>query len=129
MFAIERLMMFYLPRICNHCLNPACVAACPSGAFYKRGEDGVVLVDQNRCRAWRACVAACPYKKTYYNWTAGKSEKCILCFPRVETGQAPACFIRAWGASGTSACCCMTPRGSPRWRRRLTGRCWTRTDR
>jgi nitrate reductase / nitrite oxidoreductase, beta subunit len=91
MFAIERLMMFYLPRICNHCLNPACVAACPSGAFYKRGEDGVVLVDQNRCRAWRACVAACPYKKTYYNWTAGKSEKCILCFPRVETGQAPAC--------------------------------------
>lgn len=91
MFAIERLMMFYLPRICNHCLNPACVAACPSGAFYKRGEDGVVLVDQNRCRAWRACVAACPYKKTYYNWTAGKSEKCILCFPRIETGQAPAC--------------------------------------
>jgi nitrate reductase / nitrite oxidoreductase, beta subunit len=91
MFAIERLMMFYLPRICNHCLNPACVAACPSGAFYKRGEDGVVLADQNRCRAWRACVAACPYKKTFYNWTAGKSEKCILCFPRVETGQAPAC--------------------------------------
>jgi nitrate reductase beta subunit len=81
-FAIERLMLFYLPRICNHCLNPACVAACPSGALYKRGEDGVVLVDQNRCRAWRACVPACPYKKTYYNWAAGKSEKCILCFPR-----------------------------------------------
>ena len=92
LFAIERLIMFYLPRICNHCLNPACVAACPSGAFYKRGEDGIVLIDQNRCRAWRACVAACPYKKTFYNWAAGKSEKCILCFPRVESGQAPACF-------------------------------------
>ncbi len=92
LFAIERLMMFYLPRTCNHCLNPACVAACPSGAFYKRGEDGVVLVDQSRCRAWRACVAACPYKKTFYNWASGKSEKCILCFPRLETGQAPACF-------------------------------------
>lgn len=38
------------------------------------------------------CVSACPYKKTYYNWSTGKSEKCILCFPRLETGQAPACF-------------------------------------
>ena len=85
-------MFFYFPRICNHCLNPACVAACPSGALYKRGEDGIVLVDQKRCRAWRACVAACPYKKTFYNWSTGKSEKCILCFPRLETGQAPACF-------------------------------------
>jgi nitrate reductase beta subunit len=92
MFAIERLVFFYLPRICNHCLNPACVAACPSGALYKRGEDGIVLVNQQRCRAWRACVAACPYKKVFYNWNTGKSEKCILCYPRLETGQAPACF-------------------------------------
>ena len=92
LFEMERLVMFHLPRICNHCLNPACVAACPSGALYKRGEDGVVLVDQDRCRGWRACVPACPYKKTFYNWTTGKSEKCILCYPRVETGQAPACF-------------------------------------
>jgi nitrate reductase beta subunit len=92
LFAIERLVFFYFPRICNHCLNPACVAACPSGALYKRGEDGIVLVDQNRCRAWRACIAACPYKKVFFNWFTGKSEKCILCFPRLETGQAPACF-------------------------------------
>ena len=92
LFAIERLVMFYFPRICNHCLNPACVAACPSGALYKRGEDGIVLVDQKACRAWRSCVAACPYKKVYFNWQTGKSEKCILCFPRLETGQAPACF-------------------------------------
>jgi nitrate reductase beta subunit len=90
--AVERLVFFYFPRICNHCLNPACVAACPSGALYKRGEDGIVLVDQNRCRAWRACIAACPYKKVFFNWHTGKSEKCILCFPRLETGQAPACF-------------------------------------
>jgi len=90
--AIERLVFFYFPRICNHCLNPACVASCPSGALHKRGEDGIVLVDQNRCRAWRSCIAACPYKKVFYNWFTGKSEKCILCFPRIETGQAPACF-------------------------------------
>jgi len=60
--------------------------------LYKRGEDGIVLIDQKRCRGWRACVAACPYKKTFYNWSTGKSEKCVLCYPRLETGQAPACF-------------------------------------
>ena len=91
MAELERVVFNYLPRICNHCLNPACVAACPSGAIYKRQEDGVVLVNENKCRAWRMCVAACPYKKVYYNWSTGKSEKCILCFPRLETGQAPAC--------------------------------------
>ena len=88
---VDRVVFNYLPRICNHCLNPACVAACPSGAIYKRAEDGIVLVNENKCRAWRMCVAACPYKKVYYNWNTGKSEKCILCFPRLETGQASAC--------------------------------------
>ncbi len=92
MLEIERISMFYIPRICNHCLNPSCVAACPSGALYKRGEDGIVLLSQEKCRAWRSCIPACPYKKTYYNWSTGKSEKCILCYPRLEAGEAPACF-------------------------------------
>jgi nitrate reductase beta subunit len=92
MFELERLTFMYLPRICNHCLNPTCVASCPSGALYKRGEDGVVLINQERCRGWRMCVTACPYKKTYYNWSTGKSEKCVLCYPRLEAGMAPACF-------------------------------------
>ena len=92
MFQLERMAFFYLPRICNHCLNPACVASCPSGAIYKRGEDGVVLIDQSVCRGWRMCVTACPYKKSYYNWSTGKSEKCILCYPRIEAGYAPACM-------------------------------------
>jgi nitrate reductase / nitrite oxidoreductase, beta subunit len=92
MFQLERMTFAYLPRICNHCLNPACVASCPSGALYKRGEDGIVLINQERCRAWRMCVTACPYKKSYYNWHTGKSEKCILCYPRLESGQAPACM-------------------------------------
>jgi len=89
---IENVVFFYLPRICNHCLNPGCVAACPAGAVYKRGEDGIVLLSQEKCRAWRMCISGCPYKKTYYNWSTGKSEKCILCYPRLESGQAPACF-------------------------------------
>lgn len=92
LFHLERMMMFYVPRICNHCLNPGCLAACPSGAIYKRGEDGIVLVNQKVCRGWRLCVTGCPYKKVYYNWKTGKSEKCILCYPRVETQQVPACM-------------------------------------
>ena len=63
----EQAFMFFLPRICEHCLNPSCVASCPSGAMYKREEDGIVLVDQDRCRGWRYCVSGCPYKKVYFN--------------------------------------------------------------
>jgi nitrate reductase beta subunit len=87
----ENTFMMYLPRLCEHCLNPACVAACPSGAIYKREEDGIVLIDQDKCRGWRMCVSACPYKKIYYNWKSGKSEKCTFCFPRVEAGMPTVC--------------------------------------
>lgn len=89
---LERLVFFYLPRICNHCANAACAASCPSGAIYKRGEDGVVLINQERCRGWRMCISGCPYKKVYFNWRTGKSEKCILCYPKLESGKVPACF-------------------------------------
>ncbi|MDG4555721.1 MAG: nitrate reductase subunit beta [Candidatus Competibacter sp.] len=87
----ENTFMMYLPRLCEHCLNPACVASCPSGAIYKREEDGIVLIDQDKCRGWRMCVSGCPYKKIYYNWNTGKSEKCILCYPRIESGQPTVC--------------------------------------
>ncbi len=87
----ENTFMMYLPRLCEHCLNPACVAVCPSGAIYKREEDGIVLIDQDKCRGWRMCVSGCPYKKVYYNWQSGKSEKCIMCYPRLEVGQPTVC--------------------------------------
>src|SRR5262249_18579261 len=83
---------FNLPGVSNPFLNPGVRAACHPGAIYKRGEDGLVLVSQERCRAWRMCVSGCPYKKTYFNWATGKAEKCILCYPRLESGQPPACF-------------------------------------
>ena len=87
----ERVFMLYLPRLCEHCLNPGCVASSPSGALYKRDEDGIVLVDQERCRGWRFCVSGCPYKKTYFNWKVGRAEKCIFCYPRIEAGQPTLC--------------------------------------
>jgi nitrate reductase / nitrite oxidoreductase, beta subunit len=90
-FAFEQTFMFYLPRICEHCLNPSCMASCPSGAIYKRAEDGIVLVDQDRCRGWRQCVTGCPYKKIYFNHKTGKAEKCTFCYPRVEVGLPTVC--------------------------------------
>lgn len=87
----KKVFMFHLPRLCEHCLHPACVASCPSGALYKRDEDGIVLVDQNRCRSWRMCMSACPYKKVYLNWKTHRSEKCIFCYPRIEAGQPTLC--------------------------------------
>jgi steroid C-25 hydroxylase beta subunit len=82
---------FYLPRICNHCTHPSCLEACPVKAIYKRDEDGVVLIDQEKCQGNRKCVEACPYKKIYFNYAKGQSQKCIFCFPRLEEGVAPAC--------------------------------------
>ena len=90
-FEFEQTFMFYLPRICEHCLNPSCVASCPSGAIYKRTEDGIVLVDQNRCRGWRMCISGCPYKKIYFNHKTGKAEKCTFCYPRIEVGIPTVC--------------------------------------
>ena len=90
-FEFEQTFMFYLPRICEHCLNPSCAASCPSGAIYKREEDGIVLVDQDRCRGWRMCVSGCPYKKIYFNHRTGKAEKCTFCFPRIEVGLPTVC--------------------------------------
>jgi nitrate reductase beta subunit len=75
---------FYLARLCNHCTYPGCLAACPRQAIYKRPEDGIVLIDQQRCRGYRKCVEACPYKKAMYRPTTRISEKCIGCYPRVE---------------------------------------------
>ncbi len=90
-FNFQQTFMFYLPRICEHCLNPSCMASCPSGAIYKRAEDGIVLVDQDRCRGWRQCVTGCPYKKIYFNHKTGKAEKCHLCYPRIEVGLPTVC--------------------------------------
>ncbi|MBD2763004.1 nitrate reductase subunit beta [Kocuria sp. cx-455] len=90
-FEFEQTFMFYLPRLCEHCLNPSCMAACPSGAIYKRAEDGIVLVDQDQCRGWRQCVTGCPYKKIYYNHKSGKAEKCTFCYPRIEVGIPTVC--------------------------------------
>ena len=88
---VHPMWMFYLARICNHCTTPACAAACPRKAIYKRQEDGIVLIDQTRCRGYQECVKACPYKKIFFNTQTQVSEKCIGCFPLIEKGEQPRC--------------------------------------
>lgn len=82
---------FYLPRICNHCTHAACQAACPRQAIEKRESDGIVTVNEDRCRGYRFCQSACPYKKIYFNHQKKVAQKCIFCFPRIDEGVAPAC--------------------------------------
>ncbi|MDO8751333.1 MAG: 4Fe-4S dicluster domain-containing protein [Dehalococcoidia bacterium] len=101
-----------LPVLCNQCENPPCVAACPHGATYKR-EDGIVLIDWEKCDGCRYCVAACPYgarayieteePQAYHNPEAvppgnkrfvppkGKVDKCTFCAHLVDKGEEPAC--------------------------------------
>jgi len=80
----HKVWFFYLARLCNHCTYPACLASCPRQAIYKRPEDGIVLIDQSRCRGYRKCVEACPYKKSINRPNTGTSEKCVACYPRIE---------------------------------------------
>jgi len=82
---------FYLPRLCNHCTRPVCAEACPTGAMYKRREDGIVLRNEDECQGFRFCMEACPYKKIYFNYARNVAQHCILCYPRLEEGVAPAC--------------------------------------
>ena len=89
--------MFYLQRICNHCTYPGCLAACPRKSIYKRQEDGIVLLDQERCRGYQECVRGCPYKKSMFRAYTQKSEKCISCYPAVEKGLQTQCVINCIG--------------------------------
>jgi len=88
---------FYLPRICMHCTRPACLEACPRTAIYKREDNGTVLIDEERCHGYRFCAEACPYKRIYFNPRRRLSQKCVLCFARVEQGVAPACMRQCPG--------------------------------
>ena len=122
----ENTFMMYLPRLCEHCLNPTCVASCPSGSIYKREEDGIVLIDQDKCRGWRMCVSGCPYKKIYYNWRPARPRSASSAI-RASRPASRRCARRpASGASAISACCSTTPTASRRPRASRTRRTSTR---
>lgn len=105
----------YVPALCNHCADAPCVTVCPTGASHKR-DDGIVLVDQDKCIGCRACMLACPYSNRFYlnkgvleagyygertafedaKWAAfteGTVTKCTFCAHRVDDGLEPACVV------------------------------------
>jgi Fe-S-cluster-containing dehydrogenase component len=108
--------------LCNHCTTPPCVRVCPTGATWKRPQDGIVMMDMHRCIGCRYCMAACPYGARSFNWmdprpyvernasgrplsdfptrTKGVVEKCTFCAERIDLGQAPACVEAANAVPG-----------------------------
>jgi Fe-S-cluster-containing dehydrogenase component len=90
-------MTLHFPRSCLHCETPACVTVCPTGASYKRAEDGIVLVDEDKCIGCQLCSWACPYGAREYSAVEGVMKKCTLCVDRIynenleESERQPAC--------------------------------------
>lgn len=80
----------FLPKLCNHCDDPGCLRACPTGAIRKR-PDGIVDLDPDICIACQACMQGCPYGMTFYNHQRGTADKCNLCSHRIDEGLDPAC--------------------------------------
>jgi sulfite dehydrogenase (quinone) subunit SoeB len=87
----------HFPKSCLHCENAACVTVCPTGASFKRSEDGIVLVDETKCIGCKLCSWACPYGAREYDDDAGVMKKCTLCIDRIynekmdEVDRVPAC--------------------------------------
>ena len=87
----------HFPRSCLHCETPACVTVCPTGASFKRAEDGIVLVDEDLCIGCKLCSWACPYGAREFDTDDGVMKKCTLCIDRIynenldEVDRVPAC--------------------------------------
>ncbi len=94
---LQPAMTLHFPRSCLHCETPACVTVCPTGASYKRAEDGIVLVDEDKCIGCQLCSWACPYGAREYSAVEGVMKKCTLCVDRIynenleESERQPAC--------------------------------------
>ena len=87
----------HFPKSCLHCEDAPCVTVCPTGASYKRAEDGIVLVDEEKCIGCGLCAWSCPYGAREMDLAAGVMKKCTLCIDRIynetieEVDRQPAC--------------------------------------
>jgi len=77
-------------NVCRHCDEPVCVEICPEEAIFKR-DDGIVILDQEKCMGCELCIEACPYDAITFDTEKGVAQKCNLCYQRVDKGLMPAC--------------------------------------
>jgi tetrathionate reductase subunit B len=89
----------FLPRLCNHCSEPPCVGVCPTGATYKRDQDGIVVVDNGLCIGCKYCIQACPYDARFLNPVTQIADKCDFCIHRVSKGLVPSCVNTCVGGA------------------------------
>ena len=82
---------YFVSMACNHCVDPACVANCPTGAMQKDEETGIVWTDHEVCIGCKTCIEACPYHAPCYDEQESKTYKCDMCTDRQERGELPAC--------------------------------------
>ncbi|MFQ6372268.1 sulfate reduction electron transfer complex DsrMKJOP subunit DsrO [Shewanella sp. YIC-542] len=89
-----------LPLLCNNCEKPSCVKVCPTGATFKRAEDGIVVVDSTLCVGCNYCIQACPYSAVRFtNSNTGTVDKCNFCIHRTSRGLLPACVETCTGGA------------------------------
>ncbi len=92
-YAPDGIFSYFVSISCNHCADPACVEACPTGAMQKDSESGIVWTDHEVCIGCEACAKACPYGAPSLNEEAGYTIKCDMCREELEAGRKPVCVI------------------------------------
>ena len=94
----DELHLDYFPALCVHCDDPLCVQCCPVEAIVKR-EDGIVVVDDEKCSGCKLCVYVCPYGAMSFNEVTNVAGKCNLCLNRLEYGIEPSCVQHCIGGA------------------------------
>jgi Fe-S-cluster-containing dehydrogenase component len=89
-FTEDRVIQFFQPISCMHCLDAPCINVCPTNAIYTDSETGAVLVNQKRCIGCKVCIWACPYGALHLD-SKGRMEKCDMCIDRIRKGKPTAC--------------------------------------
>ena len=93
------LEMYFMTVMCQQCENPTCVQVCPTGDCYKREEDGVIVIDRDRCIGCGSCARACPYERIHMNRELRVADKCDLCAQARAVGDTPACVRNCAGGA------------------------------